>query len=38
MDSEPYELIKSDAKYNDIAENLIDCASYNNTFGGYNIW
>jgi hypothetical protein len=37
MDSEPYELIKSDDKYNDIAENLIDSACYNQSYGGYGI-
>ena len=37
MDSEPYELLTADAKYNDIAESLIDCASYNQSYGGYNI-
>ncbi len=37
MDSEPYELLTADAKYNDITESLIDSASYNQQFGGYNI-
>ena len=37
MESEPYELLSPDIKYQDIAESLIDCASYNRTFGGYNI-
>ena len=34
MDSAPYELIVCDAKFTDIAENIMDMHSYN---GGYNI-
>ncbi|QDP50646.1 MAG: hypothetical protein Unbinned1966contig1000_21 [Prokaryotic dsDNA virus sp.] len=37
MDSEPYELLTADDKYHDIAESLIDCASYNQSYGGYGI-
>ena len=37
MESEPYELLSHDIKYQDIADSLIDCASYNRQFGGYNI-
>tara|TARA_Y100001938_G_scaffold107963_1_gene147510 strand:- start:504 stop:1457 length:954 start_codon:yes stop_codon:yes gene_type:complete len=37
MDSEPYELLTADDKYHDLAESLIDCASYNQSYGGYGI-
>ena len=36
MESAPYELLSADTKYQDIAESLIDCASYNNMYEG--VW
>ena len=36
MQSAPYELLSADTKYQDIAESLIDCASYNSMYQG--VW
>ena len=36
MESAPYELLSADTKYSELAESLIDCASYNNMYQG--VW
>ena len=37
MNSEPFELIETDAKYADIVDSITEMWSYNSSYGGYSI-
>ena len=37
MNSEPYEIVETDAKYADIVDAMTEMWSYNTGYGGYGI-